>query len=160
MKRKALLMLMILGFSIISVFAAYAAPTDEISVTVTLENISISLSSGTWAIGVVAAESVNTSAAYTVTNNGNVTEDVAIQTADSASWTSEATVGVNQFVMDAQGGDLGVLGWTNIDLSQDLVVGLAVSGTVADLSLRFTVPSAGSNVTEQTIPVTLTASKN
>ena len=160
MKKATRMLVLLAVLSLLGFSFAHAGTTDTISVTVTLENISISLDTGTWAIGTVAAGSVNTSSAYTVTNDGNVAEDIAIQTADSASWTSEAASGVDQFVMDAQGGDLGTGGWTNIDASQTLITGLAAAGTVADLKLRFTCPAAGSNVSQQTIVVTLTASKN
>lgn len=137
----------------------HAADTANISVTVTLENISVSVSSNSWAIGMVAAESVTESGTYTVTNNGNIAEDINIQCGSSGDWTVAASIGIDQFNMAAQGGDLGTSGYTSIHTSQTLKSNLATSLTVDDLKLQFTAPQAGSVSTEQTIPVTLTATK-
>ncbi|MBN1903189.1 hypothetical protein JW926_17845 [Candidatus Sumerlaeota bacterium] len=136
-----------------------AADTAQISVTVTLENISVSVAPTSWAIGMVAAESVTESGTYTVTNNGNIAENIAIQCGNSADWTVSATVGIDLFKMAAQGGDLGTSGYTSINASQTLKTNLASSGTVADLKLQFSAPQAGSIADPQTIAVTLTAAK-
>jgi hypothetical protein len=138
-----------------------AADTANISVTVTLENISVSVAPTSWAIGMVAAESVTESETYTVSNNGNIAEDIAIQCGNSGDWTVAATIGTDQFKMAAQGGDLGTSGYTSIHTSQTLKsnMGVGIPGQVTDLKLQFTAPQAGSVSTEQTIAVTLTATK-
>jgi hypothetical protein len=136
-----------------------AADTAQISVSVTLESISVSVSPTSWAIGMVAAESVKESGTYTVTNNGNVAENISIVCIDSGEWNIADSIGINQFKMAAQGGALGTSGYTSIRTSQTLKSNLAASGTVTDLKLQFTAPQAGSETTEQTIPVTLTATK-
>jgi len=136
-----------------------AGPTAGINVTVTLELISVSVAPTSWAIGSVAAESTTESSAYTVTNDGNVTENISIQCGSSASWTVVSTISApNQFKMEAKGGDQS--SYVSIDASKVLKSNLAAAGTVTDLKLNFTAPQAGSNTTAQTIPVTLTASKS
>lgn len=138
-----------------------AADTAQISVTVTLENISVSVSPTSWAIGMIAAETATQSGTFTVENNGNIAEDIAIQCGNSGDWTVAATIGTDQFMMEAQGGDLGTSGYTSIHTSQALKSNMAVGvpGQVTDLKLQFTAPQVGSVSTEQTIPVTLTATK-
>ena len=139
--------------------AAQAVPTAGISVTVTLESISVSVSPTAWAIGTVADESVHESSTYTVTNDGNVTEDISIQCGNSGDWTVVCSLTTTEeFIMEAKGGDLA--SYTCIATSQVLKSSLAESGTVTDLQLQFTAPQAGSNTAEQTVPVTLTAAKS
>jgi len=155
--KKLTLMLILLLIGLVS--QLQAGQTAGISVTVTLELISVSVAPTSWAIGSVAAESSKESGTYTVTNDGNVTENINIQCGNSASWTVTATISTtNQFKMEAKGGDQAT--YTSIDTSKVLKSNLAASGTVTDLKLNFTAPQAGSNTTAQTIPVTLTASKS
>lgn len=157
MKKLVVLALLAAGFYLFGISESNAADTAQISVTVTLQSISISVTPTSWAIGTVIAESSHESDIYTVTNDGNVTENIAIQCEDSANWTVVGTITTtNQFKMEARGGDLGTA-YTSIHTSQTLKSNLASGGTVNDLQLRFTAPQAGSNTTEQTIPVTLTA---
>lgn len=139
--------------------AAQAAPTAGISVTVTLQEvISVSVDPTSWAIGTVSNDSVTESGTYTVENDGNVTEDIAIDCGDSTDWTVVATITTtDQFKMEAKGGDLAA--YTSIDTSKVLKSGLAASGTVTDLQLQFTAPQAGSATAAQTIPITITATK-
>jgi len=154
---KKILLLLALGFCLLGIISQ-AAETAQISVTVTLESISVSVSSPSWAIGTVAAESVTESSAYTVTNNGNVTEKISIVCGNSADWTVVGTISTtNQFKMEAKGGDL--LSYNSIDSTKVLKASLAAAGTVTDLKLQFTAPQAGSVIASQTIPVTLTAAK-
>jgi hypothetical protein len=156
--KKLTLMLILLLFGLVS--QLQAGQTTGISVTVTLELISVSVAPTSWAIGSVAAESSKESGTYTVTNDGNVTENISIQCGSSANWTVAATISTtNQFKMEAKGGDF-LATYTSIDTSKVLKSNLAALGTVTDLKLNFTAPQAGSNTTEQTISVTLTASKS
>lgn len=154
--KKLTMMLILLLIGLVS--QLQAGPTAGISVTVTLELISVSVAPTSWAIGSVAAESSTESGTYTVTNDGNVTENISIQCGSSASWTVVSTISaINQFKMEAKGGDQS--SYVSIDTSKVLKSNLAALGTVTDLMLKFTAPQAGSNTTAQTIPVTLTASK-
>lgn len=160
MRKLTFLLMLSLGLCFFAfVSQSQAGETAQISVTVTLESISVSVSPTSWPIGSVAAESVTQSSAYTVTNDGNVTEDISIQCGSSSDWTVVATITTtDQFKMEAKGGDLAI--YTSIHTLQVLKSGLAALGTVTDLQLQFTAPQAGSNTAAQTIPVTLTAAKS
>ena len=157
MKKTMLLISLVLGLCFLGALSQ-AADTAQISVTVTLESISVSVAPTSWAIGSVAAESLTESGTYTVTNNGNVTEKISIISGNSADWTVVSTISnINQFKMEAKGGDL--VTYSSIDTSKILKSSLAAAGTVTDLQLRFTAPQAGSAIAQQTIPITLTAAK-
>jgi len=155
MKKSVIFLVLTLGL----LGSLYAADTAQISVTVTLENISVSVAPLSWAMGMVAAESVTESGTFTVENIGNIAENIAIVCGDSVAWTVESSAGLNQFKMAAQGGELGTSGYTSIDTSQTLKTNLGATGKVEDLKLQFTAPQAGSEATEQTIAVTITATK-
>ena len=96
---KVVLATLVVGFVSMGIPATYAAPTAGITVTVTLaEVISVSIDVPTWAIGQKALSETAISALVTATNDGNVTEDLAIKAADGAgAWTLGAVAGANQF---------------------------------------------------------------
>jgi len=81
---------------------AHAAQSENISVTVTIQNLSISLSTNTWAIGtIIAASTTQMTEAddITVTNDGNTAITVQVSTTGSgftASWNAtSATLNSN-----------------------------------------------------------------
>ena len=131
-----------------------------ITVTVTIPSvISVSVTPTSWNIGNVSlGETKATSGGYfTVTNNGNVTEDISIVSGNSENWTVGSTAGEEVFTMKAKGGDL--TDWTSIHQSQILKSGVEMNGSVS-FDLQFTAPTKTSHVdTQQTISVTITASK-
>jgi len=80
-----------------------AADSATVNATVTAQNISVTVSSGTIAYGILP---VNTSkstiaadlnALQTATNTGNVAEDLNIKGANSTAWTLAATPGAEQY---------------------------------------------------------------
>lgn len=80
-----------------------AADSATVNATVTAQNISVTVSSGTIAYGILP---VNTSkstivadlnALQTATNTGNVAEDLNIKGANSAAWTLATTPGAEQY---------------------------------------------------------------
>jgi len=118
---------------------------------------SVSVSSGTWAIGTKAALTATTSSSYTVTNdNSGGTEDITISVGGSASWTPSATPspGNSQFVLQLTNSGGTVITGTPSALTS----GLANNGTYP-LTLYFTTPTADSSGegSQQSITVTLTA---
>ena len=120
--------------------------------------ISITVDPLTWSIGVVnMGETKETGSNYfTATNDGNVAEDFAIQSGDSANWTCGATEGNEIFAMKVQGGDQA--DWTALDTNQTLKTDVAVDDSVT-FDLQFTAPTATVHVgTPQSIAVTVTAS--
>ncbi len=133
---------------------AEAATSDEIAVTVTLQNISVSVTPDDWAIGTVAPSSVNTQAC-TATNNGNVNEDLDIAVTDSTNWTAGASAGSDIFAMDFS--LTGAAPWTNITTGGVVLVNALAPGDQT-FTLQFTAPDPGSVYTQQSITVTVSAS--
>jgi hypothetical protein len=159
---------------------AYAAGTADISVTVTIQNLSISLSSSTWALGtVVAASTTQMTEAQdiTVTNDGNVDEDFTLKLTDPSAWTAGATAGPDAYVLsglfcgaadapgsaDFNGEDVMT---TSTQTSTAAVFGYAggsddgvsvSASSGVDLWLEFQAPTSSSSFAEQTITVTVGA---
>ena len=96
-----LLIFLSLGSSLNVMFQVYSADEASVTATVTVQNISVSVSDGTVTYGTLA---VNTSAGtngsdtQSATNDGNVTADLNIRGQNTAAWTLAGTVGANQYV--------------------------------------------------------------
>jgi hypothetical protein len=143
---------LIAGFGLIQ---AEAAPTDTIAVTVTLSNISVSVTPDTWAIGTIAPGAIVVQSPDTATNDGNVTENLSIAVSNSTDWTAGVAAGVNVFAMDV--GPAGGPYDTNVTTGGlTLTSGLAALASY-DFGLEFNAPTAGSVYTGQSITVTITA---
>ena len=141
---------LVAGFGVMQ---AEAAISDTIAVTVTLQNISVSVAPDAWAIGIVAASSVNTKAC-TATNDGNVNENLDIAVSNSADWTAGVAADTNIFAMDFS--LTGEAPWTNVttggvDLKNDLAPGDQT------FTLQFTAPGSGSVYAGQSTTVTVSA---
>lgn len=125
------------------------------------EIISVTVNPTIWEIGNelrLGEAKATTEDYFTATNNGNVVEDFTIVSGDSLNWNCGATAGDETFAMEAKGGNFSE--WTAIDGSQTLKNNIAVGGSVA-FGLQFTAPTATAHLdTEQTIIVTITASKS
>jgi len=146
------ILVLIVGFGIMRA----EAQTDTIEVTVTLQNLAVSVTPDTWDLSTTpTVPDSETTLACTATNNGNVNEDLAIAVDDSTNWTAEASAGTDMFMMDfsisSSGGP-----WTNIttegvDLKDDL-------SDVLSFWLQFTAPDSDSVSDTQSIIVTVSAS--
>jgi hypothetical protein len=159
---------------------ASAAGTADIDVTVTIQNLSISLSSNTWGIGTIVAGSTTQMTEaddITVTNDGNVDEDFTLKLTDPAAWTSGASPGADAFTMsglfcgaaDAPGGtDFNAedVMTTSAQTATANVFGYAggssdgvsvAASSAVDLWLEFQAPTSSSSFTQQTITVTVGA---
>ena len=162
MKKVLLIMSLLVVGMVVGVPQATAQDQQQISVTVTIPSvISVTLDPGpsAWAIGSVAlGETTDTGTNYfTATNNGNVTEDFSIASANSDNWTIGTTAGSEIFEMKARGGDL--TDWTSIDASQTLETNLPKTTGNVTFDLQFTAPTDTAYLdTPQTIIVTVTAS--
>lgn len=145
---------LIAGFGVMK---AEAALSDSIAVTVTLQNISVSVTPDTtWAIGVIAPGSVIVLNPCVATNDGNVSENLTIAVSNSAAWTAGLTAGANVFAMDfgISGGPYG----TNITTAGvPLYTGLGV-GDSYSFGLEFTAPTSTASFSQQSITVTVSAS--
>jgi len=150
--------------------ASNAANEASVSATVTVEQISVSVSNGIVAYETLA---VNTSKDTTsaseqlnntqiATNDGNVTVDLNIRGTDSTPWTLAATAGSDLYVHEFCKVDTGDCdsspAWTPLTTSnQTLEEDLAATGTY-DFDLKITTPTISTSYTEQSVNVTVLAS--
>lgn len=80
----------------------HAASSANVTVTVTIQNLSVSLSDANWSIGTISASSVvdmTSSQKITVTNDGNVPENFTLRLTDPTGWTAGSTAGAEIYVM-------------------------------------------------------------
>ena len=81
-----------------------AAQTADITVTVTCRMLSVGVSPSSYAFGAVNESSETVaSSEITVTNNGNVTEDLEVKLTDPGGWTAlqSGTPGEDQYILGA-----------------------------------------------------------
>ena len=139
----ALALALVLSFSV----PAFAdQPTADVTVTATPTYISISntptsealgslaTNSTTWAIGTAPADPLtDAGCTFTVTNNGNVAENIAIKATaftGGVGWTLASTVGVDTVVMKAgKSGDAHAAMITVTTSDTNFISALAVNGT-------------------------------
>lgn len=174
---RKLLGIMLLTSVLLAGVASLAAAGNPatISVTVTIQNLSVS-ASGPIAFGIVTAgsQSVSTSGS-TVTNDGNTTETFSLSLTNPAGWTAtQAAPGVEEYALHAEFNSAapasGSFSYANHALStistaasaakfagDQTGLSVPVSGT-RSLWFRFDAPTSTSVTTQQTVSVTLTAS--
>ena len=148
-----------------------AAGEASVEATVTVQNISVSVSDGSVVYGTLGANtSKDTTSAsgqldntQIATNNGNVTENLNIRGTDSANWFLKATPAVadeykHEFCkVDTGNCDVTPI-WTALTTSNTtLKTGLAASNTY-DFDLQITTPNPSTNYTQQSVNVTIQAS--
>ncbi len=153
-----------------------AANPATISVTVTIQSLSVS-ATGPIAFGTVTAGSQSvSSSASTVTNDGNVTETISLSLTNPAGWTAvqAAPSTAEQYALLAQfnatAPTAGSFNYTDHALSTASVAGsgskfagdetgvsVSASGT-RSLWFRFNAPTSTAVTTQQTLVVTVTAS--
>ena len=83
------------------VFPVDAADEDTVTATVTVQNISVSVSDGAVAYGILALNTsagTNGSDTQTAENDGNVTVDLNIRGSNTADWTLAGSNGANQYI--------------------------------------------------------------
>lgn len=144
-----------------------AAETADITVTVMVQYLSVTVSPN-WAIGTVIAGATDktwtpSTAAqggyFTATNDGNVNEKFTIKAANSVGWTVGATASTNIFAMGF--GQTATLGteptYTYLTISAvDLVSSVAPNDTYK-FDLQFKAPTSDSTHSQQSIATTITA---
>jgi len=153
---------------------AWAGNPATISVTVTIQNLSVS-ASGPIAFGTVLAASSSVSGAgSTVTNDGNVTETFSLQLTNPATWTAVAAApAAEQYallaIFNTAAPVAGNFNFIDHALTTASVASSAskFAGTETGLSVaalgtrslwfRFDAPTTTAVTTQQTITVTLTA---
>ena len=160
----------LIAASVLPVFAVETAVTA----TVTVLNISITVSPGSVAYGTLAVNTTQdtrpggVNATQTATNNGNVTENFFIRGSNSTpgNWVLAATNNVNQYVHEFCITGTGVSPADPCDTSptftalttvnQTLVSGVAVGGT-QKVDLKIITPTSSSDFTQQNVNVTVVA---
>ena len=140
---------------------AQGADTASVAATVTVQNISVSVTDGTVAYGTLAVNTTKSTLAgeladlQTATNDGNVTESFNIRGTDSGTWTLGATAASNVYVhkFSTNSGTL----WTALPLvNQTLATGKAVGGTQT-FDLQITTPTVSADYIEHSVNVTVQA---
>lgn len=159
----------------LAAWPAWAANPATISVTVTIQNLSVS-ATGPIAFGTVVASSQTVSgSASTVTNGGNVTETYSLNLTNPASWTAvqAAPSSAEEYALLAIFNTAAPVGtdfsYANHALSTSSTAssGTKFAGTQTGLSVtasgtrslwfRFNAPTSTAVTTQQTITVTVTA---
>jgi len=142
--------------------AVLGATEAMITATVTVQNISLSVSDGSIAYGVLP---VNTSRdtcyfsdTQTVTNDGNVAEDFNIKGKNSENWTLGSTPGSEVYVHKFATSSCPVTwGGTALTTSyQTMATNIPVNGS-ATLNLQITTPTATNYYTQQDVSVMVQA---
>ena len=170
-KFAALTLVLALGLS----GTAFAGNPATISVTVTIQNLSVS-ATGPIAFGTVVAGSQTVSGSgSTVTNDGNVTETYSLNLTNPASWTAvqAAPSAAEEYALLAQfnasAPTAASFTYSNYALSTSSVAcsatkfagdqtGLSVSTSATrSLWFRFNAPTSTAVTSQQTITVTITA---
>lgn len=142
-----------------------AADTAVVSATVTVQNVSVSVSPGTVAYGTMALNTskstipADLNAPQTVTNNGNISEQFNIRGQNSANWTLGLTAGADTYVHQfcSAACTSPPTNFTGLTTNyQTLAASVASSGTQT-LHLRLTTPTTSSVFTQQSVDVTIQA---
>jgi len=166
---------LVLALSTIPGGTARAGNPATISVTVTIQNLSVS-AVGSIAFGTVTAGSENVSSSgSTVTNDGNVSETLSLSLTNPATWTAvqAAPSAAEEFALLAKFSSSAptpasfayadhALSTTSVGSSATKFAGnqtgLSVAaGKTRSLWFRFNAPTSTSVTTQQTITVTVTA---
>ena len=167
MMKKVLFCLALAGMLLLASQAAFAA--SDITVTVTLQQLGVSVTPTSWSIGTLAALASKSTwvssnpGNFTATNTGNVAQNIAIATSGTtpSGWTAS---------LSAPGTNVYTLGYgkavspftteptyTLFTSSGALASSVAAAGTVR-FDLKFTAPAGNSTVSPQeTLTVSLSA---
>ncbi|MBI2414888.1 hypothetical protein HYV31_03605 [candidate division WWE3 bacterium] len=146
-------------------FKANAASTATVAATVTLQNISVSVSDGTIAYGTLSSSSSKSTTPadlndlQTATNNGNITEDFNIKGQNTAAWTLAGSAGSEQYVHKFCTASCTTppTNYTALTTSyQTLGTSIAASGTKT-FDLQITTPSSTATYTQQSVDVIVQA---
>ena len=145
-----------------------AENTDTVTATVTVQNISVSVTDGTvdyQTLGVGTSATTATGDGdsvddtQTATNDGNVTEDFDIKGQDSSGgWTLATSPGDEQYTHEFCTSDCDSSPtWTPLTTSYDtLATGITTSGT-QNFDLRIQVPTSTTDYDPQSVDVTVLA---
>lgn len=161
--------IMILGLvGMVVGITVQGANEASVAATVTVQNISVTVSDGTVAYGTMSAGASRSTAlndgdaiddSQTATNDGNVTETLNIRGSDSAAWTLSATAsGAANYAHKFCTATCDTAPtWTALNLvNQTLASGVAATGSQI-FDLQITTPPSAANYTQQSVNVTVQA---
>jgi len=143
----------------------FAATEAEVTATVTVQNIAVSVSDGSISYGTLGQNSTQNTLPGGVndmqiaTNDGNVTSDISIKGTDSTNWTLGATPGndiyTHHFCNDTDDDCTTPLtNYTALTTTYTtLKAGVAASGGTVDFQLQINTPSPSSVYTQQNVNV-------
>lgn len=144
---------------------ARAATEGTVTTTVTVQNISVTVTDGTVTYGTLANNSTkgthsgDLNDTQTATNNGNVTEDFNIKGQNSGSWTLAGTAGSDNYVHQfcTATCTTPATNYTVLTTSyQTLKTGVAASGNQT-FDLYINTPNPSTVYTEQSVDVIVQA---
>lgn len=141
--------------------AAQGVTEGNVSATVTVQNISVAVTDGTVAYGIIAAgaskDTVTPSDLQTATNNGNVTETLNISGTNSVVWTLAGTAaGATNYKHEFSKDRFVTAGTALTLINQTLALGVAAGGSQT-FDLKITTPPSASVFTEQSVNVIVQA---
>ncbi|MSR85552.1 hypothetical protein EXS71_03935 [Candidatus Uhrbacteria bacterium] len=154
---------MVLGaFCMVSLVSA--AGTATVAATVTVQNISVTVSDGSISYGTLPANTATSTIAtalndtQTGTNAGNVAEDFNIKGQNSANWTLAATTAADQYIHKfCIATCSNPVNFTVLTTSyQVLASNIAANGTKT-FDLQITTPNPSTVFTQQSVDVTVQA---
>lgn len=142
----------------------FAASTATVTATVTVQNISLSVSDGSTSYGTMPSNTSKSTCTselndlQVVTNDGNVAETFNIKGQDSANWTLGSTPATDQYVHEFATSTCSTWsGGTALTTSyQTMVTNIAANAT-SSLNLRITTPNPSTVFTQQNVDVGLQA---
>jgi len=139
-----------------------AATTGDVTATVTVTNIALTVSDAGVAYGTIPVSTTEDTTtggvddSQTATNTGNVEADFNIQGADTSNWTLSATAGSETYTHKFCTTDCdGSPSWTALTTSyQDLADSVSASGNQV-FDLQIGTPTSTTTFTEETATVTV-----
>lgn len=162
-KKLSIFITLSLLIGLIFVPSVLASNSATVAATVSAQNISLTVSTGTVSYGTLTlggSVGTNPASTQTITNNGNVAEDFVISGANTADWALGATAGsetyVHKFCITTCGTP--PTNYTALTTgNQSLASNIAANGT-QNFDLYITVPTVTTHYTQETANVTITAS--
>ncbi len=139
-----------------------AASTDSVTATVTVQNISVSVSDGAIAYGTLALNSsagTNGIDTQTAENDGNVTVDFNIRGQDTANWTLGATADSDLYVhrFCTETCDSAPTNYTALTTNYQTLAESKAAEATQTFDLHISTPTSTANYTEQSADVTVQA---
>lgn len=167
MKSKKLItvaLILLIVFPLVAFKKIMAANSATVAATVTLQNVSVTVSNGTIAYGTLSVGTSKSTIAtdlnntQVITNNGNVAEDINIKGQNSANWTLAASPAADTYTQKFCTASCTVFtNYTALTTNyQTLATDVGATGT-KNLDLQLLTPTSSSVFTSQSVDVSIQA---